>query len=913
MLPLKPAVFLTLLVLSEGEAHGYQMRREVERRSGRTLRLDAGTYYRLLRRLIEDALIQESSRRRRGEKDARRRYYRLTALGRRVVKAEAQRMTHLVDEIRSSPLAAPSAPTPRFSGVREDASDASPDETAQEGLFRELVESLPDLVWRMDAEGRWTFLNAASEDLYGIAPSDLLGQSFESCSHPHMLASDRVAFRSVLEGGTLADYETVHCDTNRLPKHLSFSAHPLYDARGSVVGAEGTARDVTERVAARQALLDAKSEAERATQAKGAFLANMSHEIRTPMNGVLGMVELLLDTDLTPEQRRSAELVRSSAESLMTILNDILDFSKIDAGRMELELVPFDLHELVTNTARVFAARAGESDVELTCDIPPEVPLMVRGDPSRLRQVLGNLVSNAVKFTQRGEVLISVSLNRIMREVATLAFSVRDTGPGIPRDQLESIFEEFIQADSATGPLGGTGLGLPISQRLVNLMGGELEVASELGRGSEFSFEVRLRVEPDDGLERESRYGSIENKRVLVVDDNPTSRRIVLSVLTSAGADVRQCDTADAALAAMRKANTAGSPYDVAIIDGYLPGGDGFEMAELVQQDPGLALTRLMMLTSAGHRGDGTRARDVGLSAYLTKPVTNAELLEMTAAVLAQAPGATPGRDLITRHSIKETRKRLDILLAEDNPVNQQVASTMLTTRGHTVHMVENGRQAVEAVSEKSYDVVLMDVQMPELDGLAATIEIRNLPNTQDLPILALTARAMPKERDQCIRAGMNGLVTKPIKPHELFAAVEGWTGPSPEQAVASRPSGPVDTWGAEGSAPVALDEFFEMMHEAGVDERASEALAVYLRDTPTRMQLLEKAIRAADAEQVEAIAHSLKSASGSIRALPVAELLAQLELAGKSGNLDRGADLMAAVREEYAAVQRVLKSVVDK
>ncbi len=870
MLPLKPAVFLTLLVLSEGEAHGYQMRKEVERRSGRTLRLDAGTYYRMLRRLIEDALIQESNRRRRGEEDARRRYYRLTALGRRIVKAEAQRMTHLVEEIRSSPLAAPPAGTP----APTPPGAATPDEIVGDGPFRDLVESLPDLVWRMDTEGRWTFLNAASKDIYGRVPQDLISLCFDSCSHPDSLASDREAFRSVFEGDSLTDYETVHLDASRLSKHLSFSAQPLRDARGSIVGAKGTARDVTERVATRQALLDAKSEAERVTQAKSAFLANMSHEIRTPMNGVLGMVELLLDADLTPNQRRSAELVRSSAESLLTILNDILDFSKIDVGRMELEVVPFDLHELATNTVRVFAARASESDNELTCDIPPEVPRMVRGDPGRLRQVLGNLVSNAVKFTQRGEVAVSVTLERIEQEIATLAFAVRDTGLGIASDQLEAIFQEFTQADFATTTSGGTGLGLPISRRLVNLMGGELEVTSELGQGSEFSFEACFRIESDADVKLENRYGSIEDKRVLVVDDNPTSRRIVISVLASAGADVRQCGTADAALAAMRKASSAGSPYDVAIIDSYMPGRDGFEMAELVQQDPGLEHTRLMMLTSAGHRGDGTRARDVGISAYLTKPVTNAELWEMTAAVLAQAPEATLGRDLITRHSIKETRKRLNILLAEDNPVNQQVASTMLTTRGHTVHVVDNGRQAVEAVSEKSYDLVLMDVQMPELDGLAATIEIRKMPDTQDLPILALTARVMPDERDQCIRSGMNGLVTKPIRPHELFAAVEGWTV-SPARAAASRPSGPVDTWGAEASAPVALNEFFDMMHEAGIEENASLTLAVYLRDTPTRMRLLGDAIRNGEADRVEAIAHSLKSASGSIRAKPIAELLA--------------------------------------
>jgi PAS domain S-box-containing protein len=888
MLPLKPEVFLTLVILSEGEAHGYRMRKEVERRSRRALRLDSGTFYRVLRRLIEDGLITESSRRDR--EDLRRRYYRLSPLGKRVVTDEANRMATLVADIGSTPLGQSTATTA-----------VGPFEQP----FGELIESLPDLVWQMDREGRWTYLNSVCDEVYGVAPATLIGKSFLLHVPLERQPGDQAAFDSVFDGHALEDYETVHLHIDGSPKHLSFSALPIRDVDGNTVGARGTARVVTGRVHAREDLEGERREAERASQAKSAFLANMSHEIRTPMTGVLGMVELLLDTELTPEQRRSAALVRSSADSLLTILNDILDFSKIDAGRMELEDVPFDLHELAANTVLIFAARSTDSRVELVCDVQPDVPRLVRGDPGRLRQVLNNLVSNAVRFTEEGDVTVSVDLRRKGRGEATLAFAVRDTGVGIPPDRLGSIFEEFTQADaSVTRTRGGTGLGLPISRRLVRLMGGELVVTSELRQGSEFAFQLTLQVEAEAGAG--DRYGDLEDKRILVVDDNPTSRRIVLGVLAAAGADVRQCDSADAAIAAMMKAATSGAPYDVAIIDGYMPGTDGFELAELVRRNPNLVRTRLMMLTSAGQRGDGTRARDAGISAYLTKPVSNVELLEMAAAVLARPGGHVHHRDLITRHSIKETREHLTILLAEDNPVNQQVATTMLTTRGHTVDIAENGRLAVEAVKAKRYDLVLMDVQMPELDGLAATAEIRNTLGMRSLPIVALTARAMPSERNECLQAGMNGFVTKPIKPHELFAAVEGWAAPSTPEA--APPSAE-----AAGAVPVALEEFFEMMKEAGVEEMASETLAVYLRDTPTRMALLDEAVRDADQIQIEAVSHSLKSASGSIRAVSLSELLTQMEAAGKAGDIEGARQLLLDIQTEYAAVQATLKSVVEE
>jgi PAS domain S-box-containing protein len=890
MLPLKPEVFLTLVILSEGEAHGYRMRKEVERRSRQALHLDAGTFYRLLRRLIEDDLITESSRRDR--EDARRRYYRLSALGKRVVTDEATRMATLVADVGSTPIGPSTA-----AAAQPLVSDEQP--------TGELMDSLPDLVWQMDPTGRWTYLNAACENVYGVVAAALVGKSFLDHVPLDRKPADQAAFDSVLDGHELVDYETVHLDRHGSPRDLSFSALPIRDANGVIVGARGTARMVTDRIRSRASLEAERREAERASQSKSAFLANMSHEIRTPMNGVLGMVELLLDTKLTPEQRRSAELVRSSADSLLTILNDILDFSKIDAGRMEIEDVPFDLHELATNTVRMFAARTADTGVELVCDVPPDVPRKVRGDPGRLRQVLNNLVSNAVRFTEKGEVTVSVDLRRRGRADAALSFAVRDTGVGIPHDRLDSIFEEFTQADaSVTRTHGGTGLGLPISRRLVRLMGGDLTVTSEVGQGSEFRFQVSLQVEAEG--EAGDRYGNLEEKRILVVDDNPTSRRIVFGVLASARADVRQCDNADSALAAMLKAATSGAPYDVAIIDGYMPGTDGFEMAELVRRDPNLVRTRLMMLTSAGQRGDGIRARDAGISAYLTKPVSDVELLEMTAAVLARPAGSPEDQDLITRHSIKETRERLTILLAEDNPVNQQVATTMLTTRGHTVDIAENGRLAVEAVKAKRYDLVLMDVQMPVLDGLAATGEIRNTLGMRALPIVALTGRAMPSEREECLRAGMNAVVTKPIKPHELFAAVEGWAAPSSAEAA----PGPVET--ETVSPSVALDEFFQMMKEAGVEAMAANTLAVYLRDTPTRMVLLEEATRDADQIQIEAISHSLKSASGSIRAVPLADLLGQMEAAGKSGDIERSRELLKDIQKEYAAVQAALKAVVE-
>jgi len=653
-----------------------------------------------------------------------------------------------------------------------------------------------------------------------------------------------------------------------------------------------TARLAVSEEAAKRAeavMREARDLAERVARARSAFLANMSHEIRTPMNAVLGFVELILDTELTTEQRRALELVRSSSEALLMILNDILDYSKIEAEHLELESIPFDVSKVVHATASLLAVRAREKHLELLAEVSADVPRAVRGDPTRLRQVLMNLIGNAIKFTEQGEVVVSVDV-AATDGTAKVTFAVRDTGIGIAAEHTASVFKEFTQADSTmTRRYGGTGLGLAISQRLVRLMGGELSVKSEVGRGSEFSFSLALPVETAPPT-RVVGLAALGGRRMLIVDDNQTNRRILREMLAAEGINVDEASTAADGLEALRRVR-----YDLAILDVQMPDMDGFQLATAVRTDKKIKRTNLLMLTSAGQRGDGERCRELGIRGYLTKPMSRSDLLEALGTVLAGSPDEAGTPDVVTRHTIAESRATLRVLLAEDNPVNQQVAVAMLVKRGHEVHVSSNGREAVEAVKRRDYDVVLMDIQMPEMDGFEATHAIRALPKGKDLPIIGLTAHALSGERERCLSHGMTDYLAKPFKAHELFALVEGTAEPRTVTEPAPEPLTP----------PVDLEGFRMTLQEAGAEQALYSIIDTFVRQAPDRLAALAGAVAGGTGDDIAKAAHVYRGAAATIGARELAGLLETVETTARAGDV-------AHARETFERVSPIAHAVTD-
>jgi two-component system, sensor histidine kinase and response regulator len=757
---------------------------------------------------------------------------------------------------------------------------------AAEHRFRTMAQTMPASVAIYQGTGH-AYVNAAAETMLGYTREELLHRSFMDYVHPD--SREMVLQRSLArQRGEMVTsrYEIKLQNKDGREVWVDFAAAPIeYEGKPAVLG---ISVDITQRKELEAIQLKAREAAEAASRAKSTFLANMSHEIRTPMNAVIGMTELLLGTELKPLQREYLGIVKDSAESLLALINDILDFSKIEAGKLELDASAFQLREVLGDTMKGLALRARGKDVEVACHFHPNVPEIVVGDSLRLRQVVSNLVGNAIKFTQRGEVVLDVAEESANDGDACLHFTVRDTGIGIPLEKQQSIFDAFSQADpSTTRQFGGTGLGLAISARLVSLMGGEIWVESEVGRGSKFHFTVQLKRETRVPRVPRSSIESLIGLRVLVVDDNETNRLILREMLANWEMHPTTVADADGAIQELRRAEQAGSPHHLVLTDVHMPGVDGFQLTERIRGSDYLDGTVILMLTSGDGPGDIERCRKVGGSAHLMKPVKQSELFDAIVTSLGMTRHAEPpaGEPVATP---VETRP-LRILLAEDSYPNQRLAVGVLSKWGHHVTVANNGLQAVAALDSGSFDLVLMDVQMPEMDGYQATAVIREREARLGghIPIVAMTAHAMKGDREECLAAGMDGYVSKPIRKAELERVIAEVTSErSPQRTeIASDVS----------SAPARLtSQNWEHAFQTadGDSELLEQVLVSILDECPVLMTQMAQALRDADVNALHRAAHTFKGNARIFGQTSATELAEQLESLKKNGDCAGGSEL---------------------
>jgi two-component system sensor histidine kinase/response regulator len=762
--------------------------------------------------------------------------------------------------------------------------------------------------------------NPAFEKLFGYSSGEIVGKNLDGLiTTPDTLEEAAGYTQQSMKG-------LVHGFGKRRSRDGRLISVEIYGVPVMVAderfGALAIYHDISELDQARQ-------EAEQANRTKSEFLANMSHEIRTPMNGVIGMLELALDTALTTEQEDYLQTSLQSAEALLVLLNDVLDFSKIEAGRLELESIHFNLRNTVEDVAYTLAKRAQDKGLELACLVHPDLAADLRGDPGRLRQILVNLVGNAIKFTHQGEVVIRAEAIEDGEDFATVRFSVQDTGIGIPAERQARVFDRFMQADgSTTRKYGGTGLGLTICRQLVEMMGGTIGLESQAGIGSLFWFNLKFEKQPAKSREVILPFVepvSLRESRVLCVDDNQTNRTVLTRMVEGFGCRIDTTPSGSKALELMHNAVRAGNAYHIVLLDMQMPGMDGEQVTRAIKSDPLLKDVKIIILTSMGQRGDAARLEALGCSGYLLKPVKQQMLYEALVAVLSRKAGEQPG--LITRHMLTEQRRRDQrILLAEDNPINQKLAVVLLQKHGYSVDAVENGAEAFEKVKSEHYNALLMDVQMPEMDGFEATRLIRGWEAGSDrhIPIIAMTAHAMQGDRERCLESGMDDYIAKPLHSRTLFITLDRWIGKDsaalaagggeeaqdystlgafvqdenpllhddglfgenapPLQARESAPPAvAVDASAAPGSpmdVDMALDRF------EGDREFMVEMFREYLAHLPGRMVDIHAALAAGDANTISRLAHNLKGISLNFSADPLAAVAAELEERGRRENL---------------------------
>ena len=795
-----------------------------------------------------------------------------------------------------------------------------------EERFRTMVDSLADGIVLQLADFSIATCNASAERITGLTANQMLGRAprpegwlairedgsrFDLRQHPSIVALVTGQPASCMMGVQSAGRDTTWISVNTRPLFHAGARRP-YAALSSIM-------DVTDRVRAQVAEREARQAAEATSRAKSDFLANMSHEIRTPMNGVLGMLELALGSKLEPAQREYLQVAQRSAESLLEVINEILDFSKVEAGRLELRPEPFALADSLGAAVDPLGPRAAQKGLELAMRITPNLPPILVGDSVRLGQVITNLVGNAVKFTEHGEIVLTVELesaNAAEGEVV-LHFAVRDTGIGIPADKQSLIFDAFTQADaSPTRAYMGTGLGLAIATRLVALMGGRLWVESVEGKGSTFHFTARFAthaggapLSPEDGTGED-----IRGMSVLVVDDSGTNRLILHEML--AGWEMRPTLVASArdALAAMESADRQGKPFGLLLVDGYMPEMDGFTLVEKLRESPRFASATVLMLTSADGDGGTERCRTLGVAAQLLKPIKSRDLRAAIVRALGRArpdQQAAPVADVLDARSAHPSR----ILLAEDNLVNQTLAVAVLERWGHTVEVVDNGRTALAAVARERFALVLMDVQMPTMDGLSATREIRagEAHTGEHVPIVAMTARTMSGDREKCLEAGMDAYVSKPFELDELFATLEpilARRAAEPASLGSARRRGGKRRHSAPATSVPPRDvlDATALIDVVGGDRKLlGELIALFRIEGPRRLEALRAALAANDASGVEAAAHALKGSFGSLHAKRSFDAALAIEQLARSDTLRAAHAASVILEEEIARLEGAL------
>jgi len=812
-----------------------------------------------------------------------------------------------------------------------------------QSLLRAFVEQTPAAVAMFDRQLRYVAASKRWYQDYQFGERDILGQHHNDVFHEIL---DNKQWPDIYQRCLAGAVE--RRDEDPFPRRdghidwLRWEMRPWHDENSVIGGIIMYTELITERKQTQEALLQAKEAAEGATRAKSEFLANMSHEIRTPMNGVIGMTGLLLDTDLTSEQRDYAETVRRSSEHLMDVLNDILDFSKIEAGKIDMEAIDFDLRTLVEDVGALLAEQAHAKRLELGLLVQARVPTALRGDPGRLRQILMNLVSNAIKFTERGEVAVTIDLEQTQgtNAEALVRFDVTDTGIGMTAEQCARLFQPFIQADSSTTrKYGGTGLGLAIGKQLVELMQGTIGVESTPGQGTRFWFTARFArqtglVAPPPLLSR----AVLQHRRVLIVDDNATNRTILEQQTLTAGMLPESVANGEQGLARLRMAAEMGAQFDVAILDMQIPGMDGWTLARHIKDDPTISSVPLMMLTSMSQRGDAQLARAVGFVAYLTKPIRQAHLYDCLSMVLGGSSanqvqiGDAPA-PLITRHTISEVQARLRgrVLVVEDNIVNQKVAAKMLERESYRVDVAANGQEAVEAVMQIPYALVFMDCQMPVMDGYAATREIRRREAmgkgseahtgedgsclsshaARHVPIIAMTANAMSGDREKCLEAGMDDYVTKPVRREDLETVLARWQ-PDRADSSAERPASPSEERG-DGAASVDQAMLTDLLQLDETGELLTTLITLFQDETPKLLAVMQAALRRGDAAALAEAAHTLKGSSGNLGAAHMQQLCGELQTLGRANELTTAGDRLARLGTKFALVRTALLQEQDR